>query len=238
MEVFEHVGRKFAIRDKVDHTQRFQGTGYQRREREMRRNDPLSEQDPETPAPEMEAWVPEPEEEEHRGRDERPSPGRRSRSAQRASTPPRRDAPASPGPAAPAASAAGQRGAASEGAASTRSGGHGAKEPGTQSLSKIPQNPPLSAPVGGGNGQEMGGMTEAQWEIAKAYNMGKSYGFNKGKMQGKGGRGYPKGGYKGGRGNGQVGRPNNQSVVNQKNGGNATVPRPMEGGGQPLPSQK
>ncbi len=33
MKVFEHVGRKFAIRDKVDHTQRFQGTGYQRRER-------------------------------------------------------------------------------------------------------------------------------------------------------------------------------------------------------------
>jgi hypothetical protein len=35
-----------------------------------------------------------------------------------------------------------------------------------------------------------------------------------------------------------VGRPNNQSVVNQNNGGNATVPRPVEGGGQPLPSQK
>jgi hypothetical protein len=36
----------------------------------------------------------------------------------------------------------------------------------------------------------MGGMTEAQWELAKANNEGKSYGFNKGKMQGKWGRGY------------------------------------------------
>jgi hypothetical protein len=101
MEVFEHVGRKFAIKDKVDHTQRFQGTGYQRRERETRRTEPLSE-DPGTPAPEMDAWVPEPQEEDHNGRDDRPSPGRRSRSAQRSSTPPRREAPASPGPAAPA----------------------------------------------------------------------------------------------------------------------------------------
>ncbi len=106
----------------------------------------------------MNAWVPENEEEEHRGRDERPSPGRRSRSAQRASTPPRRDAPASPGTAAPASTrgaqtalVTGQRGAAPEGAAPTRNaGGRGTNEQGTQPLSKIPQNPPLSAPVGGG----------------------------------------------------------------------------------------
>ncbi len=32
----------------------------------------------------------------------------------------------------------------------------------------------------------MGGMTEAQWEIAKVYNAGKSYGFNKGKCREKG----------------------------------------------------
>jgi hypothetical protein len=30
-----------------------------------------------------------------------------------------------------------------------------------------------------------------------------------------------------------VGRPNNQSVVNQNNGGNAPVPRPVEGGDSP-----
>jgi hypothetical protein len=202
MEVFEHVGRKFAIRDKVDHTQRFKGTGYQRRERETRRTEPLSDQDTGTPAPEMDAWVPETEEEDHNGQNDRPSPGRRSRSAQRSSTSPRRDTPASPGPVAPASirgaqaeSAEGQRMAAQEGAAPTRNvGGRSTNEQGTQLQSKVPKNPPLSAPVGGGNGQRFGGMTGAQWEIAKANNASKSYGFNKGKMQGKGVRGYPKGG--------------------------------------------
>ncbi len=175
-EVFEYVGKKFAIRDKFDHTHRSQGTGNQRWERETWRAEPLSDQDPGTPAPEMEEWIQKPEEEDRRGRDGWQSPRRRSRSAQRPSTSPRRDAPASPGPAAAAssrghqaASAAGQRSAVPEGAVPSRNvGSRRGTQPGTQPQSKAPQNPPLSAPVGGGNCQGMGGMTEAQWEIAKA----------------------------------------------------------------------
>ncbi len=57
MEVLKYVGMKFAIRDKVDHTHRFQGTGNQRRERKTWRAEPLSDQDPGTPAPEMEECI-------------------------------------------------------------------------------------------------------------------------------------------------------------------------------------
>jgi hypothetical protein len=59
-------------------------------------------------------------------------------------------------------------------------------------------------------------------------------------MQGKGGRGYPKGGgYKGGiKGNAQYGKGYGQNMSNQNNGGNVNVPRTVEGGGQSLPSQQ
>jgi hypothetical protein len=58
-------------------------------------------------------------------------------------------------------------------------------------------------------------------------------GSTRGKCKKKVERGYPRGGYKGGRGSGQGGRSNNSNVVNQKNGGNASVPSPVEGGDSP-----
>jgi hypothetical protein len=54
MEVFEYVGRKFAIRDKVNLTQRFQGTGNQRRERETRRQNPSPTR---TREPQRQRWT-------------------------------------------------------------------------------------------------------------------------------------------------------------------------------------
>ncbi len=158
------MGRKNAIRDKSDHTQRFQGGGNMRRERETRRAESLSDQDSGTPATEMDTWLPEEEED---GRDDRRSPRRRSRSAQHPSTSPRRDAPTSPNPTAAAPSRKPEAGSsttarhgAPEGAVTSRNAGRragGSGETGAQPQSKIPQNPPLSAPVGGGNGQGMGG---------------------------------------------------------------------------------
>ena len=50
MEVFEWVGRKFAIRDKVDHTQKYQGGGNQRRERETKKTESLPALSPRTPS--------------------------------------------------------------------------------------------------------------------------------------------------------------------------------------------
>ena len=41
MEVFEWVGRKFAVRDKVDHTQKYQGGDHQRRERVTKKTESL-----------------------------------------------------------------------------------------------------------------------------------------------------------------------------------------------------
>ena len=56
-------------------------------------------------------------------------------------------------------------------------------------------------------------------------------------MQGKGGRGYPKGGgYKGGgKGNAQYGKGYGQNMSSQNNGGNVNVPRTVEGGGGAVP---
>ena len=78
MEVFEWVGRKFAVRDKVDHTQKYQGGGHQRRERVTKKTESLPALSPGTPASSMDGWGPDSEDD----RQSRPAtPRRHGRSA-------------------------------------------------------------------------------------------------------------------------------------------------------------
>ena len=78
-----------------------------------------------------------------------------------------------------------------------------------------------------------------QWEIAKAYNAGKSYGFSRAVMQKRGGRGYPKGAYKdGGKGNVLYVKGKSQNMMNNNNGGNMAMSQQYGGRGQPLSNQQ
>ena len=142
MEVFEWVGRKFAVRDKVDRTQKYQGGGHQRRERVTKKTESLPALSPGTPASSMDEWGPESED------DRRPRPAtprRHGRSAQRSETPPRRSGSATPAPAPPAA--ASRSGGVPEGAVATRPAAAWERATPTPSQGPWPQHQTLPEPT-------------------------------------------------------------------------------------------